>query len=205
MNEIVLSAPTRFPKILLFLFHGYGKSKENFASVAKEILKARPDMEIHIPDGVEECTEDNGREWFEFNGENVSVWEKDFLKKSPQVIEYIDKILEEKKLKYSNVVLAGFSQGAMVSLGIGLKLGVGGVISFSGLMLDPKSCVGKINTKVLLLHGGADDVIPIEAMKLTERVLNNAGVPVKSEIKPTLKHEIDREQIAKAMDFLKTL
>lgn len=205
MDEIVLTAPTRLTRMVLFLFHGYGKSKENVVSLGKELIKARPDIEIHIPDGVEQCVEENGREWFELNGEDVSIWEADFLKKSGEIISYVDDVLVSKKMSYSHAIFCGFSQGAMVSLGIGLKLGVSAVISFSGLLLDAKSCVGKVRTKVLLLHGAADDVIPVEAMKLTERVLMNAGVPVKSEISPTLKHEIDKKVLTRAMDFLKSL
>lgn len=205
MNEIVLASSVKPAKWMLFLFHGYGKTKENFNSIGRELLRARPDIEIHIPDGVAQCDEGPGREWFEFNGENVSIWEEDYLKTSGEITKYIDEVLESRQMTYENTIFAGFSQGAMVSLGLGLKLGIAGVIAFSGLLLDAKSCIGKTHTKVLLLHGAADEVIPVEAMKLTERVLTNAGVPVKSEIYPTLKHEIDRKVLAKAVDFLKSL
>lgn len=205
MNEIVLASAVKPAKWILFLFHGYGKNKENFNPIGRELVHSRSDIEVHIPDGVAPCAEGSGREWFEFNGENVSIWEDDYLKTSGEIKTYIDEVLKSKQLTYENAIFAGFSQGAMVSLGLGLKLGVAGVVALSGLLLDAKSCIGKTHTKVLLLHGAADDVIPVEAMKLTERVLTNAGVPVKSEIYPTLKHEIDRKVLSKAADFLKSL
>lgn len=205
MNEIVLTSAVKPAKWIMFLFHGYGRNKESFNSIGRELLRARPDIEIHIPDGVAPCAEGSGREWFEFNGENVSIWEEDYLKTSGEISAYVNEVLESKQLTYENTIFAGFSQGAMVSLGLGLKLGVAGVIAFSGLLLDAKSCIGKTHTKVLLLHGAADEVIPVEAMKLTERVLTNAGVPVKSEIDAMLKHEIDRKVLSRAVDFLKSL
>ena len=63
------------------------------------------------------------------------------------------------------LVLAGFSQGAMLALHLGLRRAVppAAIIGFSGLLAGPPPPEGS-RPPVLLTHGDADTVIPVGAM-----------------------------------------
>jgi phospholipase/carboxylesterase len=49
---------------------------------------------------------------------------------------------------------------------------------------------------VLLVHGEADDVVPVEGSREAERVLQALGVPVDSAWRPGLAHGLDDAGIA---------
>jgi phospholipase/carboxylesterase len=55
---------------------------------------------------------------------------------------------------------------------------------------------------VQLIHGSADEVIPVEACQLTREVLAAAGVLLEWHIRPDLGHGIDPEGLAYAGSFL---
>jgi phospholipase/carboxylesterase len=207
MDEIVLSAqPTADG--LVFIFHGYGADKDDMRHVGKEFSKALPTVEIHLPNGIEECDEGFGRQWFPLEGNDIEVWKSAFAKNSEKIMSRIDSIVSEKKLSYGEIILAGFSQGAMLSLSLGLKYGVKAVVAFSGLLLNPEFCAGKngcCSTKILLTHGGKDEVIPIRAAMLTEEALRKANLSVRTAISPNLSHGIDDYLLNQAVDFLKEL
>jgi phospholipase/carboxylesterase len=170
-------------------------------------------MEVHLPNGVEKCDEGVGRQWFALEGDNINVWKKAFSDNSSKIMSYIDSVMSEKHLGYENVIFAGFSQGAMLSLSLGLKHQVSSVIAFSGLLLDPENCphcgAGDINapckTRVLLTHGEKDSVIPVNAMTLTEEALKSLGISVKTVTSPNLTHGIDEYLLDHAVDFLKAV
>lgn len=204
MDEIVLESKSE-TRQLVFIFHGYGSNKDDLVSVGEAFSAARPEAEIHLPNGFEKCDEGFGYQWFPLVGDDIKNWERAFEEKVDSFISYIDKVVAGKKLGYKNVVLAGFSQGAMLSLSLGLRLDVQAVIAFSGLLLNPAKCVSKRNTKVLLTHGVQDDVIPISAMHLTESALKNAGIEVRTAVSANLAHGIDDYILARAVDFLKSL
>ena len=205
MDEIILKSHSEEVRQLVFIFHGYGSNKDDLVTVGEAFSKVSPDSEIHLPNGIEKCDEGVGYQWFPLVGEDIKQWDRAFEEKAGKLISYIDGVLADKKLKYENVVLAGFSQGAMLSLSLGLQLGVKAVIAFSGLLLSPERCIRKKNTKVLLTHGIQDDVIPISAMHLTESALKNSGIEVRTAVSANLGHGIDDYILSRSVDFLKSL
>jgi phospholipase/carboxylesterase len=204
MDEIVLGAQENAGK-LVFIFHGYGADKNDLRPVGEEFLSALPEAEIHLPNGIEACDEGSGRQWFALGGTDVSHWGGAFSENSAKIMSYVESIMEKKNLEYKDVIFAGFSQGAMMSLSLGLKYGVQAVVAFSGLLLDQEFCVNARNTKVLLTHGAEDTVIPFSTMTLTEEALKNSGIDVKTAVSPNLSHGIDHYLLTKAVDFLKGL
>jgi phospholipase/carboxylesterase len=135
----------------------------------------------------------------------VNLWRQDFVKNFPKIISYADSVIGGKNLTYENVIFSGFSQGAMLALSLGLKLRAKAVIAFSGLLLDPETCVDHCDTKVLLTHGEKDNVIPIDVVQLTEQALKVRGISVETVINPDLAHGIDNYLLNQAIDFLKRL
>jgi phospholipase/carboxylesterase len=201
-DEIVLPSKS-LAQNLIFLFHGYGANKDNLLFVGQEFSKAAPTAEIHIPNGVEECEENIGYQWFSLNGD-ITNWEKAFVDNIPKINAYISSVMKEKKIGYKNVIFSGFSQGAMLSLSLGLKYGVHAIIAFSGLLLN-REIPTSSNVKVFMAHGEKDDVINISAMIQAEKSLKELGIHVKTVVSKNLYHGIDFYVLSRAVDFLKSL
>jgi phospholipase/carboxylesterase len=204
MDEIILASKSKTSK-LTFIFHGYGADNNNLRPIGEEFSEALPDAEVRLPNGIEECDEGFGRQWFALAGNDVNAWKLAYAKNSYKIMSYVDAVISEKNLTYKDVIFAGFSQGAMLSLSLGLKHGIKGVVAFSGLLLDLEPYADCRDTKILLTHGQEDKVVPFEAMKLTEEALKEAGVSVKTAVSPNLAHAIDDYLLTQAVDFLKEL
>ena len=205
MNELVIPSKVE-TKNLIFLFHGYGSNKENLWSVGERFSKTLPTAEIHLANGIEHCPETyNGYKWFSMNSNDVKDWEYEFERNAPRIMTYIDSIKNSKNLNYKDMILSGFSQGAMLSLSLGIRNNVKAVVAFSGLLLSPEISLRKANTKVLLAHGTNDSVIPISAVDLTKRVLEKFNIDTKTAIAPELDHAINEYLLYQAVDFLRGL
>lgn len=204
MDEIIINsaAPT---KKIIFIFHGYGAKKDDFIPIGDIFADAVPDAEIRIPMGFFACESGSGYQWFSFAGDDISHWEAAFAEKEPILTKYIEDSLKERNLTFKDAILTGFSQGAMLSLSIGLKNQVAAVVAFAGLLLDPSACLRPSSTKVFLAHGERDEVIPISTMYLTENALKASGIDTKFVTSPNLSHGIDDIVLTPAVDFLKSL
>ena len=103
-----------------------------------------------------------------FNFEDVKNSEK-------KIINIIEK--EAQYLKgYDNIFLGGFSQGACMSLHIGLSYDkvLGGIISCSGALF-PKTIINKNNEnlKIFVSHGELDDLIDKNINELSIKRINH--------------------------------
>ena len=205
MDELVI--PSRAEtKNLIFLFHGYGSNKENLQAVGEKFADALPTAEIHLANGIERCPEIyDGYRWFSMNSNEVKDWETEFRKSAPQIMNYIDSVKGSKNLSYKDIILSGFSQGAMLSLSLGIQNNVKAVIAFSGVLLSPKIPFENIGTKVLLAHGTNDSVIHVSAVDLTKQALEKLNMCTKVAIAPGLDHAINEYLLDQAVDFLRGL
>lgn len=192
------------PRQILFLFHGYGANKENMFSVGEALQKAcGDDTEVRIPDGLEALDSEGGRYWFPLNGENVEDWNNDFNKYADRIISYIHDVTYDKGLSYEDVILAGFSQGAMVALELGLRLGVKATVSFSGMLLGKPGGAANGRMKTVLIHGNLDDVIPFSNLGDASFALLEVLTFVQSVIVRGMGHCINETALERAVDFLK--
>ena len=102
-------------------------------------------------------------------------------------------------------MLVGFSQGTMMALHIGLRRPAtpAGIVAYSGLLAGPEHLgETKARPPVLMIHGEADDLIPIEALHAGREALAAAGVPVEWHVRPGLGHGIDPEGQFMAAHFI---
>lgn len=205
MDELVIPSKTE-TKNLIFLFHGYGSNKENLQIVGENFANALPSAEIHLANGIEHCAETyDGYKWFSMNSDNLDEWETEFAKNSSQIMSYVDSVKNSKNLSYRNVIFSGFSQGAMLSLSLGIHNNVKAVVAFSGLILSPDKFLKNADTKVLLAHGSNDPVIPVSAVDFTKSALEKFNIDTKVAIAPGLDHAINGYLLDQAVDFLRDL
>ena len=120
-------------------------------------------------------------------------------------------------ISLEQIVLIGFSQGAMMSLQTLLisPKKFAAIIAFSGGLSSEnlqmsenffedgkhKNC----KTPILLVHGEQDDVVPFSSLKITEDLLSNIGFNVEKLSRPGLGHGIDPDGISAGMNFLKQI
>jgi phospholipase/carboxylesterase len=115
------------------------------------------------------------------------------------------KFLDEITARYSttSLIVAGFSQGGMMSLDAGLRRDVNGIIAMSGGLyeddLPDLRTVAKV--PVLFAHGTADDVVPINYARRARARLEEAGFDVEYHEYP-MGHQVVMEEIAVVKEFI---
>ena len=81
-------------------------------------------------------------------------------------------------LPRDRLVLVGFSQGTMMALHVGLRRAVApaGIVGYSGLLAGPEH-LGEITARppILLVHGEADDLIPVDSAASGARAAGGAA------------------------------
>ena len=72
------------------------------------------------------------------------------------------------------------------------------ILAFSGALIAPDRLAAELANRapVLLVHGEADDVVPVQRSREAEVVLRTANVPVETVFVPRLGHGIDDTGLA---------
>jgi len=178
-NDITLTPSNGYTSVLIWM-HGLGDSalgfKDFFDSpisplpkAMKVVLLTAPTAPVTINGGMKMTS------WYDirsFDRSEDSIQKSDVIKNSNRVKNVIDE--EAKKLggDYSKIILGGFSQGACMSLHIGLtddKV-YGGLVILSGLLFPFSGTninSSKKNMPIFIGHGKYDDVIPIMMANFT--------------------------------------
>ena len=89
---------------------------------------------------------------------------------------------------------------AMTVLFTGLRRAIAprAILAFSGALVAPDTLAGEIrnHAPVTIVHGQADDVVPVERSRTAEATLRTLGVPVDSTYVPYVGHGIDQTGLA---------
>ena len=152
-----------------------------------------------------------GRQWFRLTDRNPHERWAGVCSAHPVIDAFIDEELDELGLTPDKVAIAGFSQGAMMTLHTGLrrKIAPAGIIALSGTLVGPEhlgeataGAAAASPPPVLLMHGHMDEVIPVDSMFMTSDQLAEAGIPAQWHLAIGLGHGIDGEEIRHGAMFL---
>ncbi|EKV32709.1 Phospholipase/carboxylesterase family protein [Caenispirillum salinarum AK4] len=229
MTAATLSGPSHAPangaparRVVVFL-HGYGADGNDLIGLAPFFGQAMPDAAFHSPHAPEPCEmAPMGRQWFSLRAYDPDMLRRDpstlgpaleqmFLgaeKAAPTLDAYLDGLLEHYGLTPDKLVLAGFSQGTMMALHVGLRRATdrapAAILGYSGALLGPDRLGDEIKAQppVMLIHGTADEVVPPQAMDAAQEALRVVGVPVETHRRPNLPHGIDEDGAAMGRAFL---
>lgn len=119
--------------------------------------------------------------------------------------ERLLRFLDEVTARYptSALIVAGFSQGAMMSLDAGLRREVKGIVAMSGGLyeydLPDLRTVAKV--PILISHGSADEVVSVNYARRARACLEEAGFDVDYHEYP-MGHQVVMEEITVVKDFL---
>lgn len=187
---------------IIFL-HGYGSNGEDLISLAPEFEMKKTGY--FSPNAPAQNVMGMGYEWFSDN--NYTFIDKPGMESTLKLLEdYLADIHTEYGVPYSKMVLTGFSQGTMMSLYAAprLKEKVAGVIGFSGRLMWQEELVDTKYHKppIILIHGEADDVVPVTDTPSAAEKLKALGFDVEFHTIPQLPHGIDGNGIGFAKKWL---
>ena len=121
--------------------------------------------------------------------------------------KYINEVKELYKLNNSKICLSGSSQGCMMSINIGLTSdeNFNCVVGFSGKIIDKDNLVKRISstTKMLLLHGDKDAVVPSSNLLDAKDFLLRNKIEVETNMISDCDHHIPIKASSIALSYLK--
>jgi phospholipase/carboxylesterase len=198
-------------KNILFLLHGYGTDAENILGLGlkfKDLLPYTAILSVNAPCICE--ANSNGYQWFSLKTMNLFSILKEIKFSYELLTDFIDEQLKRFNLNEGDIIICGFSQGAMMSLYTGLrrKSAPIALLSFSGMLPDTVGTLKKeikSKPKVFLCHGTSDNVVPYSSLEKTENILREFDIKYESYSIQDMGHMIDEECIENARKFIKNL
>jgi phospholipase/carboxylesterase len=204
-GPVLLPQNEAIDKALIFL-HGYGSNGDDLISLAPEFQSKHTGY--FSPHAPSPTVMGMGYEWFSDN--NQTFIDKSGMEKTLILLEdYLADIHEKYNVPYNKMVLVGFSQGTMMSLYAAPRLQhkIAGVIGFSGRLMWQEELEGTSyhKTPIILIHGEADDVVPVKDSPQAAEKLTKLGFDVEVHTIPYLPHGIDGKAIGFAKAWLKKI
>jgi phospholipase/carboxylesterase len=209
---MALSGPTLVPARdpathLVVLVHGYGADGQDLLGLANHWQGLLPTVAFAAPNAPTRIPGGPGYQWFPISRIDPQEMKKGVEAAGPALNEYLDGELARLGLPPERLALAGFSQGTMLSLHVGLRRKVrpAAIVGFSGLLPGPPPPASESEGEIppiLLTHGDSDSVIPPQAMFLAANQLGLAGACVQWHLAPGMGHGIDPDGLAIAGQFL---
>ncbi|MDX1821459.1 MAG: alpha/beta hydrolase [Paracoccaceae bacterium] len=204
-----LSGETR--SVVVFL-HGYGANGADLLGLADPLGEHLPDTLFVAPDAPEACAgAPFGFQWFPIpwiDGSSEEEAARGMQAAAADLNAFLDGILVDEDLLPEQMVLLGFSQGSMMSLHVAPRREdpIAGVIAFSGRLLQPELLPDETVSRmpVLLVHGDADDVVPVQSLPQAAQALEDAGfTEVFAHIMKGTAHGIAPDGLSVALAFMR--
>jgi phospholipase/carboxylesterase len=183
------------PKQLVVLCHGVGADGHDLIDLAPTWSHAVPDALFVSVDAPYPHESGFGRQWWSVLDRTPAVMEAGARSAAGFLDAFIDAELARLGLPAEAYALMGFSQGAMMVLFTGLRRAAAprAILAFSGALVAPETLAVELANRapVLIVHGEADDVVPVHRSHDAETALRAANVPVEAVYVPRLGHGID--------------
>ena len=182
------------PEGLLVLFHGRGADERDLFPLLdvldpeRRLLGVTPRGPLSLPPG--------GAHWYavqEIGYPDPATFTATFA----QASAWLDDVAAGSGIPYEQVVIGGFSQGAVMTYALGLGAGrprPAGLIALSGFVPSVPGFSIDLTPplpRVAIGHGALDPVISVEWSRRAYDVLRDAAADVVFSESPTLAHSID--------------
>jgi phospholipase/carboxylesterase len=193
--------------------HGLGADGHDFEPIIPELGLDENQVRFIFPNApVRPITINNGmamRGWYDIRYPDLS--QDVDLQGIQQSSTQITDLVENEFAKGREVILAGFSQGGVVSLYAGIRLSkpLKGILALSCYLASPETISNEVhpinrNTPILMMHGDYDPIIPKALGKASYDVLRGLGYRVEWKSYP-MQHGVHPQQISDIAVWLKQL
>jgi phospholipase/carboxylesterase len=202
--------PTQPATASIIWLHGLGATNDDFVPIANELqqLTALPIRFIFPQAPSRPVTINKGYimpAWYDIiSFDRMGIIDEQGIKAS---VEQISAIITREKhagIASENILIAGFSQGAVIALSTLFNSSemLGGVIGLSGYLPSSSLTAAKFPTSIFLGHGMMDDIVPFELGEIAREALKKAGYPVSWNAYP-MPHSVCPEEIQDIARWLK--
>jgi phospholipase/carboxylesterase len=196
----------RAPTSLVALLHGYGANGEDLIALGDGWRRWLPESVFVAPNAPDAIPGmHGGLQWFPLALRDPSEYWRGVMSAQPAVDRFLDEELARYRLPANRLVLVGFSQGTMMALHVGLRRATApaGIVGYSGLLAGPEHLAEIVaRPPVLLIHGEADDLIPVSALHAAREHLAGSNLLVEWHVRPRVGHGIDPEGQVLAGHFI---
>jgi phospholipase/carboxylesterase len=197
------------PSHLVILLHGWGADGNDLIGLAPYMARYLPDAEFVAPHGPEPCDANPmGRQWFGLTDRTPRRMLTGAQAVAPAIERFIERMLAERGLTDDRLALVGFSQGTMMALYVAPRRGrpCAAIVGYSGLLIGGETLAADIRSRppVLLVHGEADPVVPVDALPAAVAGLTAAGIAVEWHRRPGVQHSIDEFGLVAGAEFIAT-
>ncbi|MBL4900646.1 MAG: carboxylesterase [Colwellia sp.] len=187
LDRITVEPKTTATACVIWL-HGLGDSGAGFAPVVP-LLNLPPNHTIRFvfPHAPEQAvTINNGYmmpAWYDIKNDDLhNRADMDGVLESEGLVRALIQEQIDNGISANNIVLAGFSQGGVMSLFTGLRFEhtLAGIMALSCYLpikdqLPTQLSTANKNTPVLQHHGELDDVVPMSSGKMANELMTNKG------------------------------
>ena len=215
MLELVEMQTTAAPERAVIWLHGLGADGYDFVPVVKELeslgAPAARYVFPHAP--MMPVTINNGyvmRAWYDIRTADLAHREDEqTIRGSQRAVEELIGREVQRGIPRSRIVLAGFSQGAAITLQAGLRQAepLAGLVALSGYLpladrLAAERHPGSAGVPVLMAHGTDDPVVPVARAIHSRELLASLGYDVNWHEYP-MPHSVCAEELEAIAAFLR--
>ena len=197
------SLPSKLPNPdalgAIVALHGWGSNCEDLISLVP-IVGLR-DYQWICPEAPFDHPMPGGKMWYDLQGLDAEG-----LAKSCELLsQFLENLPTLTGIPLDKTFLLGFSQGAAMTLDVGLVFPLAGLIALSGYLHiseeQLQEVAGKPLPPILIAHGTQDTVVPISVARNTREMFERFGVTVEYE-EYEMSHEIRPETCDRIQKFI---
>lgn len=203
------------PTHAVLWMHGLGADGNDFVPIVQE-LEPPPETQIRFifPHAPQQSVSINGglvmRAWYDIRNVNLNQHEDEIgLRNSQHAITALIARENQRGILSSRIVLAGFSQGGVMALQVGLRHPekLAGIMALSSYLplahtLTKEAHAANTSTPIVMAHGRYDPVIPIQLAKASRQLLLQNGYQVEWHEYP-MPHSVCAEELIDISNWLR--
>ena len=208
LNSIIIKPENGIEiKNAVILLHGYGGDGKDISMLSLNWKRHMPNTVFICPNGHEVCLiNPSGFQWFDLTKDDPDYILEQSINAENKIQKFINEIKQEFNLTNDKICLAGFSQGCMLSLNVGLisEEKFSCIVGFSGKIIDQNNLKGRVKnfSDVLLIHGDADQVVPSTYLLEAKDFLIRNGIDVQTLLIKNCDHHIPLEASSTALNYI---
>ncbi len=204
----IVEPENKIIKNAVILLHGYGGDGDDISMLTLNWKRFLPNTIFLSPNGHEKCNiNPTGYQWFDLSIDDNDYILEESLKSEKIINNFLYEVKKKYNLKNSQICIAGFSQGCMLSINIGLTSDekYGCVVGFSGKIINKNNLSKRITSKpqILLIHGAQDAIVPAHFLLDSKDFLIRQKIDVFTKLINNCEHNIPIEASSHALEFIK--